>query len=132
MMIETTFHLLSSGAEVYIVQSSNYKSSIVANNSVIVHQQDPCVNCKADIYCYSNSTLSNIGEIIFPNGKTYSTNSGLNHHYTVDRLQSAIHVAVPNSDSSLGLNQGIYTCKIPDSNGISIDISFGLYSDYPG
>ena len=45
MMIETSFHLLS-GAEVYIVQSSNYKSSIVANNSVIVHQQDPCVNCK--------------------------------------------------------------------------------------
>lgn len=125
--------ILHAGAEIYIVQSHNYNSRLVTNNSVILQHPDSCLsNCFADILCYSNSTLLSTGEVIFPDGRAYANNYFLSSRYTVERLHSAIHLVVPNRDHSPHLNHGIFTFKIPDANGIISHLSLGLYTHYPG
>lgn len=119
---------MCTGAEIYVAHSLNYSGVTVANNSLIVHHPPSCHSCKTEFYCYSNSTFSNVGEVIFPDGSVHHTNPVRGTDYYVERLKhSGIHIQVHNLNA-----QGIYTCKLPDSSGSILDVSIGLYRDLPG
>lgn len=64
------------GAVIYLVQSNNYDNRLVANNSLLIHNDpDDCSSdaCFTDIYCYSNSTSSHTtGTVILPDGNSYN------------------------------------------------------------
>ena len=114
------------GAEMYVAHSLNYSGVIVANNSLVFPSY--CYNCKTEFYCYSNSTFSDVGEVIFPDGSVHHTKPVYGTEYNVERLEhSGIHIQLRNSQA-----QGIYTCRLPDSSGNVLDISIGLYRDLPG
>lgn len=120
----------SLGAELYVDQSSNYNTRLVANNSIIVHCDSLTMNCvrEVEVYCYSNTTLeeNEAGGVTFPNGISYSTTQ-LNSQYTVRKLHSAVNLVVKTR-----LNQGIYSFMLPDSNGNILHLSVGIYESYPG
>lgn len=122
-------HFFSLGAELYVDQSSNFNTRLVANNSIIVHCDSLTMNCvrEVDVYCYSNTTLeeTEAGEVTLPNGISYATL--LNAQYTVRKLHSAVNLVVKTR-----LNQGIYSFMLPDSNGNILHLSVGIYESYPG
>ena len=106
-----------------------------ANNSFIVHDPSWCSSCLTEWYCFSNSTESGVGEVVFPDGNVYSNVTGFNGDFTVERLDfSVLHIEMLNLSSIPGLNQyeGVFTCKLPDSFGNILETSIGLYTGLVG
>ena len=117
------------GAVMYVVQSYNYQSRLVANNSFIIHNSPNCraEDCFTDIYCYSNSSLISTGAVIFPDGSSYSTDSVISGVNRVEIHESAIHLVVVSNGDGSNMNKGIFTFVIPDANGNMIHLKLGLY-----
>jgi hypothetical protein len=106
------------GLVLYVVSSDNAKEEIVANNSLVFRYPPTCSGCSVEFYCFSNSTISGVGEVVFPDGTTR------NSDHFVERLPfSTLRVQVPNNSAS-----GLHTCSMPDSNGNILEASIGLYS----
>ena len=79
------------------------------------------------IRCYSESTQDNVGEILGLDGTPVTTGP----IFTVTNPNPAgvgIHSAV---DLAMN-NQGVYTCRLPDSSGTqALEANFGIYqSDF--
>ena len=107
----------------YAFDKFNNRGTLMPNNSIIIHQPLSCSNCQIDFYCFSNSTLTGVGEVMIPNNTMENNHSG---KVLVERLPySTLHVQIPNTASE---NEGIFTCRLPDSNGNTLDISIGVYS----
>ena len=116
-------------ATIYVARSLNFSGIVPANNSFIVHYPSSCSGCQVDFTCYSDSTSSGKGEVVFPDGNAYSSAASLDGGYTVERLQySTLHVQVSNLYPTLG----VFTCKLPDSNGKTIHTSIGVYASPTG
>ena len=103
---------------VYVAKSMNREDVILANNSAILYDSPTCSGCVTEFYCLSNSTLSGVGEVVFPDGTVHTTDS-------VERLAfSTLRVQLSNSQPTTG----IFTCRLPDTNGNILEASIGLYS----
>ncbi len=105
------------GAGLY-AQSSLYSNQIpLSNNSALVWRSSTYSSIEMDIYCMSNSSSSATGTLLTPYGWALSrTSCGVGCY------------RVYSSSSSLSSSyQGIYTCRIADSRGISLDVNFGIY-----
>ena len=131
-----TLFFLNTGAGFYVDDSYYLNNVAVANNSLIVPKQSSCYydyynyNCRTvNVYCYSNSSLSNVGYYVFPNHvRQYSTSDY--YDYQVNRqAYSAIHIG--NIVSSSPDIWGIFTCEMPDSEGSTVKTSIGIYSSMP-
>ncbi len=111
-------HLLFTGGGIY-ARSSYYSNSIaMANNSALVWKSYSSYSYEMDIHCMSNSTSSSTGSVIrTPYGNPLSaTSCGVGCY----RMYSS-------SSSLSSSHRGIYTCRIADSNGVYLDINFGIY-----
>ena len=106
----------------YVAESYNQEDAILSNNSAILYHPLSCYYCPVEFYCISNSTLSGVGDLVLPDGSIiHSDSSGL----SVERLPfSTLHIQVSNSLAATGL----YTCKLPDSNGNTLETTIGLYN----
>ena len=106
----------------HVAESYDKEDTILSNNSAILHHPPSCYDCLVEFYCISNSTLSGIGDLVIPDGSIHHTDSsGL----SVERLPfSTLHIQVSNSLAVTGL----YTCRLPDSNGNSLETTIGLYN----
>ncbi len=105
------------GAGLY-AQSSYYSNQIpLSNNSALVWRSSTYSYNEMDIYCMSNSTSYYTGSLLTPYGSALShTSCGVGCY------------RVYSSSSSLSSSyRGIYTCRIADSRGISLDVNFGIY-----
>ncbi len=105
------------GAGLY-AESSYYSNRIpLPNNSALVWRSPTSRYLEMDIYCMSNSSSSTTGSLLTPYGSALSrTSCGIGCY------------RVYSSSSSLSSSyQGIYTCRIADSKGISLDVNFGIY-----
>ncbi len=112
------YHLLFTGGGIY-ARSSYYSNSIaMANNSALVWKPSTSSYLEMDIYCMSNSSSSSTGSVIrTPRGNPLSASScGVGCY----RMYSS-------SPSLSSTYRGIYTCRIADSNGVYLDINFGIY-----
>ena len=80
--------------------------------------------------CRSGSTGTDIGDIIGLNGNALSidssgvTTGGLNV-----RRESPATVFVRNPASEPAVDNGVYTCRIPDETGNDVDVNIGVYQN---
>ncbi len=112
-----TLMLYLPGAGLY-ARSSLYSNQIpLSNNSALVWRSSTSSYLEMDIYCMSNSSSSSTGTLLTPYGWALSrTSCGIGCY------------RVYSSSSSLSSSyQGIYTCRIADSRGVSLDVNFGIY-----
>ena len=112
----------------YAIDRYDQTGTLLANNSIIFHHSSSCSDCQVEFYCFSNSTLSDVGDVLVPyyyDDTIGSGGSGHSEQVAVERLPfSTLHVQVP----SVGLgNVGIFTCRLPDTNGNTLDYSIGIY-----
>ena len=76
--------------------------------------------------CRSTSASSGVGELIDLIGNPVNL-----LRFFVDTTQvGTVEVVNSNNNVDIGsTNQGIYTCRIPDENGRTVDINVGIYSN---
>ena len=125
------------GAGIYVTNSwLSYSSLSLPNNSIITTYTGYLSRSyryktyrRMGFYCCSNSTTS--GSFLGLNGNSYSG------RITVQRFSSSSSVAgcmyiyldgyYYNQNYLSSSEQGIYTCRMPDSAGRNIDVSVGMY-----
>ena len=100
----------------------------MANNSVVILKPSSCRYCKVAFYCYSNSSDTNNGYIIFPNGRRYYNSRSYSVHIQRE-IPSGIQFQ--NHVYNAPYYQGVYTCQLPDSNGNILNIYIAYYTTEP-
>ena len=102
----------------------------MANNSLIVANLYNCGSCSGDVdvYCYSNSTLSNVGFVISENGKRLYYNTTYYSVSTFTVHPSGIQIIISKSTRRYS---GIYTCVLPDSEGNTLEASIDIFESLP-
>ena len=118
----------------YVKNSFSHKNTAVANNSLIVADLYNCGSCSGnvDVYCYSNSTLSNVGYVI-TSGTNRINNTTTNYGVSMFRVNpSGIQIKITNNIYRYRYYYtGIYTCELPDSEGNTLEASIGIYESLP-
>ena len=91
----------------------------LANNSMVT------INYRTiDFVCYTNSSGSDDGYIIFPYNRQF--------YDTQIRRISPSGIQFQNNNYRLPVYTGIYTCRLPDSNGKILDFNLGVYTSARG
>ena len=122
------FYMYNAGSGIYVQRSRYIRSSAVANNSLIVRGSSS--SYYIDAQCYSNSTLGSTAYFRFPDGSREYSDSNENY-YRIEQL-SYTGVRISRYSSRYNPNiYGIFTCEVPDSRGITIETSIGIYSSRP-
>ena len=110
-----------------------YSSRSLPNNSIITSNTNYYSNSvtRMSFYCCSNSTTSgSTGTFIGLNGNSYSgTISVERYSYYAGCMYISLQKAY-NSYYQYTLSsseEGIYTCRMPDSAGRNVDVSVGIY-----
>ena len=112
----------------YVEYSHYIRGKAVKNNSLIVDRS--CGSfCRINVHCHSNSTSRSVGYYLFPTGHTVYSNSDI-YDYYVDRYGYG-GVRIRDSYGNVPDIWGIFICKIPDSNGNTLEASIGIYSSMP-
>ena len=113
------------GAGIYvIVGDHSIQIGALPNNSLII-SNDAAETVRFHFVCRSSSSSSNVGELLGLDGSAVSTGSFfaiLNVQVgTVDVQNNNGHTAVT------AMEQGVYTCHIPDEAGETVDVNIGIY-----
>ena len=94
------------------------------NNSLIVARVDDRIS---EFRCLSGSSSENVGQLINPNNDdiTFFESDHFLVHKGGRYDPGLVHVrqVVPMGKEE----QGIYTCRIPDERGVTVDVNVGLY-----
>ena len=95
------------------------------NNSVILGDRN---NQLGTIYCTSEVPNSNAGKWYYPNGDEVAGNDG---RFTTEHgggiFPSYIGLQLTSGFTLMASDQGVYTCIIPDENGIEQSLLVGIY-----
>ena len=124
------------GAGIYVTNSQlSYSSSSLPNNSIITSPAVQNVSShQFAFYCCSNSNTSgSTGTFIGLDGNSYSGTINVEHYSSSHSYAGCMYLYLPGryyfQNYSSFNEQGIYTCRMPDSAGRNIDVSVGLYRD---
>ena len=129
---------IPAGAGIYVTTSQlSYSSSSLPNNSIITSNTDSfgywSSYTRMEFYCCSNSTSGSTGTFIGVNGNSYSGNINIERYSysssTAGCMRLYLHKSYRSSSQYYlsSSEQGIYTCRMPDSAGRNIDVSVGIY-----
>ena len=111
---------LHAGGGIFVVESRSHKNVALANNSMVT------INSQIiDFVCYTNSSDSDGGYIILPNNMQYNDTEQV-------RRISPSGIQFQNNNNRLRISTGIYTCRLPDSNGKILDFNLGVYTSARG
>ena len=127
------------GAGIYASSSPLYSSRSLPNNSIITsntrYYSRYSSGTRMGFYCCSNSTTSgSTGTFIGLNGNSYSGTISVQRYSSSHSYAGCIRLYLYKSYRSYSQNylssseQGIYTCRMPDSAGRNINVSIGIYS----
>ena len=98
----------------------------VLNNTAVLADNN---NQTGVIYCNSGSKVANIGQWFSPSGVEITQNSG--GTFTIVRgggiIPSFIGLQLKAGRSLSTSDEGIYTCLIPNENGVQQVLQIGLY-----
>ena len=125
------------GAGIYVSTSPLYSSRSLPNNSIITsntrYYRRYSSGTRMSFYCCSNSTLGYTGSFIGLNGNSYSGRISVQHYTSSRTTAGCIYIYLNGGyyfQNSLSYSeQGIYTCRMPDSAGRNIDVNVGIYRD---
>ena len=129
---------LHAGAGIYVTHSElSYSSSSLPNNSIILADtgfvNSYSSHTRMSFYCCSNHTT--YGTFIGLNDNAYSGRINIQHYSSSDTYAGCmyLHFSKPYHSSSQTMlwtsEQGIYTCRMPDTTGKNIDVSVGIYNE---
>ena len=119
-----TIHLLPiyAGAGIHVIKGGLPGS--LPNNGIAIALLGDVFRLR--LYCRSDSTLPNVGQLIGPNGTTVTTGDvfDINRHnpgeLTVENQ--------PPRNALTTNDQGVYTCRIPLQSGEKRNINIGIYT----
>ena len=127
------------GAGIYVSSTwLSYSSLSLHNNSIITsyngyYSQYNSANRMA-FYCCSNSTISgSTGTFIGLNGYFYSGRFSVQRYSSSSSYAGCMYIYLSKIYGSYSQNylssseEGIYTCRMPDSAGRNVDVSVGIY-----
>ncbi|CAI8023925.1 hypothetical protein GBAR_LOCUS13950 [Geodia barretti] len=123
-----TTEMMMMGSGMYVQGSYYIRDREVANNSFILRgtSSTTCIN----VYCYSNSTSGGTGYFKLSDGvRQYSTSNY--NYYRIGQLSNTGVSIARYSSSYYPQIFGIFTCEVPDSRGITVETSIGIYSSMP-
>ena len=129
------------GAGIYVTNSQlSYSSSSLHNNSIITCYTGSLTHYsylyktfrRMGFYCCSNSTTSgSTGSLLGLNGNSYSGRISIERYSSSHSYAGCMFVYLDGSYYTQNYlsasEEGIYTCRMPDSAGRNIDVSVGIY-----
>ena len=130
------------GAGIYVSRSQlSYSSSSLPNNSIITsntgYYSYHGSGTRMSFYCCSNSTTSgSTGIFLGINGNSYSGRIRVQRYSYSNSYAGCMYISLQKAYAFYYQNflssseEGIYTCRIPDSAGRNIDVSVGIYRQY--
>ena len=133
------FDFVPTGAGIYVsVSQLSYSSLSLPNNSIITsnsgyYSRYSSAN-RMGFYCCSNSTTSgSTGTFLGVNGYPYSGKITVQRYSYSHSYAGCMYLYLYKAYRSYSQNvlssseEGIYTCRMPDSTGRNIDVNVGIY-----
>ena len=121
------------GAGIYVrYRHLSYSSTSLPNNSIISSYTGYSrwsSYRRIEFYCCSNSTSGYTHTFIGLNGNTYSGRISVEHFSSSHSYAGCMYIYLDSSSAQRTSEQGIYTCRMPDSAGRNIDVNVGIYRD---
>ena len=120
------------GAGIYVTRSQlSYSSSSLPNNSIITSYTGYGIRDSGttlSFYCCSNSTTlpRNTGTFIGNSGKFSIIRYSSSNSYA-GCMYISLYKRYRSYNYFSSSEQGIYTCRMPDSAGRNIDVNVGIY-----
>ena len=115
----------------------SYRNSSLHNNSIITSYTGSVSYyssyTRMGFYCCSNSTSGSNGTLIGLDGNSYSGKFSFQRYGSSNRYAGCMYIYLYKAYRSYSQNyldsseEGIYTCRMPDSTGRNIDVSVGIY-----
>ena len=95
------------------------------NNSLVISRSSTST-VRVRFLCSSTSVSSGVGKLIGLGGSPVASTN-----FFIDLIQlGTVEVVNTNQNINIGSgNQGVFTCRIPDENGRTVDINIGIYSN---
>ena len=116
---------LAKGAGVYVVVGDrSVPTGALPNNSLII-SNNATATLRLRFVCRSTSSYSNVGQLLGLDGSEVSTAS----LFTILSIQVGT-LDVQNNDGHpalMSVDQGVYTCRLPDETGEAVDVNIGIY-----
>lgn len=121
LVLASLFHDCCAGAGIYVADRT---PRALSNNTALYHS---CTSCRLTIYCYSNSTSRiNTAVITTPHQGDVFSYSSYRDPISIARVSpSGIRLLYQNNYYTR--TSGTYICRIPDSEGNQVHLSFGLH-----
>ena len=146
-LLHITLKFVLAGAGIYVTNSQlSYSSSSLPNNSIITtytgyvgRYRDSYYRYRyrypsyrrMGFYCCSNSTSGSTATLIGLNGNSYSGKFSFQRYGSSHSYAGCIRIYLDGSYHSQNYlsssEEGIYTCRMPDSTGRNIDVNVGIY-----
>ena len=114
----------TTGAGIHVFNGLQ-RGSFPNNGLVVADETDQRFKIRA--FCRSDSTRSNVGELIGPEGHSIHTTDP----FDIDQSQPGeLRIIVFSSATLTERHHGIYTCRMPLENGVVKEINIGFYSGF--
>ena len=120
--MEVIFIFTGTGFHVF----NGTKTGSQPNNSLVV-SANPESGRRIRFFCRSDSLTRNVGELIGPDGNTFSGNDYLAFETPASGGELRIMNTVGSQQPLPASEQGIYTCQIPLQSGVMVMINIGVY-----
>ena len=119
-------HFYSTGYGIHIFRGTSTSSSTAAagslpNNGLVIAPSTGDAGLFLRIFCRSDSMMDNVGNIIGLEDTVIS-----NGHFEIERLQPG-EITMITRGALPSNEQGVYTCRIPDSTATMRNINIGIY-----
>ena len=122
---------ISTGAGIF-VNNGDVTANVVFPNNGIVIARNVGSGDRFIFQCRSGSTGTDIGDIIGLDGNALpidSSGAGVTTGGLNVRRESPATVLVRNPASEPAVDNGVYTCRIPDETGNDVDVNIGVYQN---
>ena len=99
---------------------------LLENNTLVIANTDQTVS---DFHCSSGSTTPNVGRWIAPNGNDF-TSSTIDPFTVIqgdEQDPGSLIIQQANGYIITNSFQGVYTCILPDENGVQTYLHVGIY-----
>ena len=112
------------GAGIHVFNGANTGSQ--PNNGLAV-SANPESGRRIRFFCRSDSLTRNVGELIGPDGNTFSGNDYLALETPANGGELRIENTVGSEEPLPASEQGVYTCRIPLQSEVMVTINIGVY-----
>ena len=121
---------ISTGAGIFVNNGDGSVPTGVLPNNGIVIARNVISGDRFNFHCRSGSTGTDIGDIIGLDGNALpidSSGAGVTTGGLNIRRDSPATVFVRNRASEPAVDEGVYTCRIPDETDSDVDVNIGVY-----